>query len=60
MKKIFDYHKIAKEMQVPHNVLKAIEHEVREEFHGDQMMYELHVLRALKSKYWQKRLSAAA
>ena len=50
----FDYQKVAKEMKVPDSILKRIEKEVREEFPKDKMMYELHVLRALRSKYWQK------
>ncbi|NOZ68064.1 MAG: hypothetical protein GXP46_02150 [Deferribacteres bacterium] len=56
MKKIeyFDYLKVAEEMKVPDDVLKKIEKEVKEEFPEDKMMYELHVLRALNSKYWQK------
>ena len=50
----FDYQKVAKEMKVPDSILKKIEKEVKEEFPEDKMMYELHVLRALRSKYWQK------
>ncbi|MDI6704172.1 MAG: hypothetical protein QME40_05850 [bacterium] len=50
----FDYQKIAKEMNVPDTTLKKIEREVKEEFPKDKMMYELHVLRAVRSKYWQK------
>jgi len=50
----FDYLKVAKEMNVPNTILKKIEREVKVEFHKDKMMYELHVLRALRSKYWQK------
>ncbi|MEW6358868.1 MAG: hypothetical protein AB1696_21225 [Planctomycetota bacterium] len=50
----FDYEKVASEMNVPPATLKKIEEEVRKEFPHDQMMYELHVLRAVKSKYWQK------
>ena len=50
----FDYLKVAKEMKVPDSILKKIEKEIKEEFPKDKMMYELHVLRALKSKYWQK------
>lgn len=62
MKKIemFDYQKVAKEMHVPQAILKEIEKEVKQEFPGDQMMYELHMLRAIKSKYWQKKFNAAA
>ena len=58
--KMFNYQKVAKEMHVPPTVLKGIEREVRQEFPADQMMYELHVLRAIKSKYWQKKFNAAA
>ena len=56
MKKIsyFDYQKTAKEMKVPASILKRIEREVEAEFPKDKMMYELHVLRAIKSKYWDK------
>ena len=50
----FDYQKVAKEMNVSNTTLKKIEKEVREEFPKDKMMYELHVLRAVRSKYWQK------
>ena len=50
----FDYQKIAREMQVPVTVLKTIEKEIKKEFPNDKMMFELHVLRAVRSKYWQR------
>ncbi|MDD3807419.1 MAG: hypothetical protein PHE86_05225 [Candidatus Marinimicrobia bacterium] len=50
----FDYQKVAKEMDMPDTTLRKIEKEVKEEFPKDKMMYELHVLRAVRSKYWQK------
>ena len=50
----FDYPKVAKEMNVPSAILKKIEKEVKDEFPKDKMMYELHVLRALRSRYWEK------
>ncbi|MFQ5709981.1 MAG: hypothetical protein ACE5HO_21205 [bacterium] len=50
----FDYQKVAKEMNVPASILQIIERDVKKEFPSDRMMYELHVLRAIKSKYWQK------
>ena len=50
----FDYQKVAREMDVSEITLKKIEKEVREDFPKDKMMYELHVLRAVRSKYWQK------
>ncbi|OHD67745.1 MAG: hypothetical protein A2W19_13010 [Spirochaetes bacterium RBG_16_49_21] len=57
MKKIeyFNYQKVAREMKVPLSILKKIEDEVKEEFPKDKMMYELHVLRALRSKFWEKK-----
>lgn len=50
----FDYRKIAREMKIPASTLKKIEREVKREFPHDKMMYELHVLRAVRSKYWHK------
>lgn len=50
----FDYAKVARELDVPDETLKMIEEEIRKEFPSDKMMYELHVLRALRSKYWEK------
>lgn len=49
----FDYKKLAKEMNIPNTIVKKIENEVKKEFPTDKMLYELHVLRALKSKYRQ-------
>ncbi|MBU1627665.1 hypothetical protein KKB18_09885 [bacterium] len=50
----FDYLKLAKVMKVPEITLKEIEDEVKKDFPKDKMLYELHVLRAIRSKYWQK------
>lgn len=50
----FDYQKVARETKIPNNILKDIKREVKKEFPNDKMMYELHVLRAIKSRYWQK------
>jgi len=50
----FDYRRVAREMKVTDAILKKIEKEVKEEFPKDKMMYELHVLRALRSRYWEK------
>ena len=49
----FDYKRLAKKMKVPNKIVEKIEQEVKKEFPSDRMLYELHVLRALKSKYWQ-------
>ncbi len=50
----FDYKKVAKEMKIPENTLKRIENDVKKDFPSDKMMYELHVLRAIRSKYWEQ------
>ena len=49
----FDYQRLAKKMKVPNKIVEKIEQEVKKEFPSDKMLYELHVLRALKSKYWK-------
>lgn len=58
MKKIeyFDYQKVARDMKMPAPILKKIEKEVKVDFPKDKMLYELHVLRAIKSGYWDKTL----
>lgn len=50
----FDYQKVGRETKIPNSILKDIKREVKKEFPADKMMYELHVLRAVKSRYWQK------
>jgi hypothetical protein len=52
----FDYQKVAKNMKISNDMLKKIESDVKKEFPSDRMMYELHVLRAVKSKYWKKNI----
>ena len=42
----FDYKKVAREAHIPAPKLAEICHLVRREFPKDDMMYELHVLRA--------------
>ena len=44
--KHFDYKKAAVEARIPPKALRALEKTLREEFPGDPMMFELHVLRA--------------
>ncbi|GAH40028.1 unnamed protein product [marine sediment metagenome] len=50
----FDYYKVAEEMAIPKDIVIKVENDVKSEFPDDKMMYELHVLRALKSRYWEK------
>ena len=51
----FDYKRLARKMKVPNSILKRIQREVKKEFPSDKMLYELHVLRAVRSKYWQNQ-----
>jgi len=51
----FDYKRLAREMKVPDTILKKIKREVKKEFPSDKMLFELHVLRAVRSKYWQNK-----
>ena len=57
MRKIeyFDYPKVARQLKVPDDVLKKIEREVKTDFPSDKMMFELHVLRAIKSRHRESR-----
>jgi len=50
----FDYQKVASAIGLPDKILNKIKREVKREFPSDKMLYELHVLRAIRSKYWQK------
>ncbi len=50
----FDYYKVVEEMAIPKDIVMKVENDVKNEFPDDKMMYELHVLRALKSRYWEK------
>ncbi len=42
----FDYEQMAREAHIPADKLNELARAIREEFPKDQMMYELHVLRA--------------
>ncbi len=42
----FDFETIARKAEIPEEKLKRLCELVRQDFPGDQMMYELHVLRA--------------
>ena len=57
MDTIFDYSSMAKEFQVSESTVRAIEKEVKREIPNDNMIMELHVLRALKA-YVLKRQPA--
>ena len=44
----FDYRSLAKKYNISSNVLENIVHEVKDEFPNDEMLAELHIIRALK------------
>ncbi len=47
---MFDIKKVAKEYGLSRGQIAKIKKEVRQEFPRDELMYELHVLRAIMSK----------
>ena len=49
MDTIFNYQSIADKFGISDNIVKKIEKEVKKEIPNDNMIMELHVLRALKS-----------
>ena len=46
--KIFDTKRVAREIGIPEEDYEKLEKEIKEEFPRDEMMFELHFLRALK------------
>jgi len=47
MNTIFDIKKKSRDLKISPQILEKIENEVRKEFPTDEMMFELHVIRAL-------------
>ncbi len=50
MNRLFDLEKVIRESSLSQEEIEQIKQEVREEFPNDEMMWELHVIRAIKSK----------
>lgn len=46
---MFDLEKIKRESGLPTAELTQIEEEIRREFEGDEMMFELHLIRAIRA-----------
>jgi len=46
----FDINKVAEKSGLPEQVIKRIKKETREEFPVDDLMYELHLMRAIKAE----------
>lgn len=53
---IFDTKIISEKLNIPKDELEAIQQSIREEFPDDEMMYELHLVRALKSLQKREKL----
>jgi len=49
MSVVFDIKEKARELGISENVYKKLKKEVGEEFPNDEMMFELHLIRVLKS-----------
>jgi hypothetical protein len=49
MNAVFDYSSMAKEFKIPERIVRKIEKEVKKEIPNDNMIMELHILRALKA-----------
>ena len=49
MNTIFDYQRIADRYGIPDKIVRKVEKEIEKEISNDDMIRELHVLRALKS-----------
>ena len=50
----FDIERTIEETKLPEEMVQSILKEVREEFPDDDMMYELHVIRALQAELRQR------
>ena len=46
---IFDYRSLGRELAVPTEIIHKYEQEARSEFPSDNMLMEIHILRALKA-----------
>ena len=45
---MFDYHSFGKNLAIPNEIVQEYEKEARNEFPFDNMMMEIHVLRAIR------------
>lgn len=52
---LFDYRTAAKAARISAAALKKLEQQARQEFPGDPMLMELHVLRAIRTETDEKR-----
>ena len=59
MNTIFDYQSVADRFGIPPDIVKRVEKEVKKEIPNDNMIMELHVMRALKSYANKHKLAFA-
>jgi len=59
MDTIFNYQSVAEKYGIPNSIVKEIVRETRKEIPNDNLIMELHIMRALKS-YANKRKVAVA
>jgi len=52
---IFDTKKAAREMRIPKEEYEKLETEIKADFPRDEMMFELHFLRALKNLFLERK-----
>ena len=53
--RMFDYESLARQYHIGQEALTQLEKEVREEFPFDEMLFELHMIRALDWLHDQKQ-----
>jgi len=56
---MFDYWSLGEELAVPHEVIQQFEQEAHNEFPLDNMLMEIHVLRAVKAYAKSEKQMAA-
>ncbi len=56
---MFDVERKYKELGVPKEVFTKLREEIRQEFPNDEMMFELHLIRALRSYATSKKVKQA-
>jgi hypothetical protein len=59
---VFDYRKAASDAHIPQGFIDTLECEVRKEFNNDEMLFELHMLRAIneyKDSLYSKEVVAS-
>ena len=59
MDTLFNYQSVAEKYGIPNNIVKEIVRETRKEIPNDNLIMELHIMRALKSYANKRKISTA-